>query len=1033
MSCVAIARPTKSRALYAQMVGRGTRLHPGKRDLLVLDFVGNAGRHRLVSTADVLAGQLIDDDDVRCAASLLASLDSELGDLDALAMAEAFLAVDRAREKERVKVTAVARFITEELDPFLPPLPEAKRWANDSANDGQLSLGTWANNPATDKQLGVLRKYGLKPPPDLSAGQASELIGRIIARDQSGLCTFKQLRFLHRQHYKNAAQLTRARPAGSSATCSMAVAVGDELRGNAIHRDEESHMNQQKETIRARLSVSDYARQMGVKLSARGEEHRGSCPLCGSDSNKPFCANGEVWYCHVCGAKGDVFALCQLLEGLDFRASIVRLADLAGIPAGETVFDTGELEQAALGRKVIAAARQLTDQAEQARAESRAADLWASLARDSVTGLAYLRSRGVEALADDVRFTDQQVCVPLHDVDGRVVNVMKRRFSGEGIRLLGLKGCKTSGTYGDPRTLDETTGPIILVEGFFDWLSARILAPARAVLGAHSAGRLPDVARMVAERCGTRGLIFVPHKDTSDVGERFVQAAIRAARDLGITADRIHLFDVGKECSDLNDYLLAGGQVGVLETAPTLAELDGRRFFPFTDAGNAARLAHLHHDRLHYVSDMGKWYRWGDGHWRVANEHIEPVRAAIEVTEHLEREAVITEATDSDLATQLRMHAFRSQAEGRLKAMIALARARPELAVRESQLDRDPFLLACENGTLDLRTGELRAHRREDLITTRSPIVYDPDAQCPRWERFIAEVFEPNPDAAVFVQRFAGYSLTGDTSAQCLLFAHGGGANGKSVLFRAIQNILGSSLAAVAPYDTFTENRFGNAPFFALAGFRGKRAVFVPEGNQQDRLAEGLIKQITGGDAIQARFLQGQFFEYRPALKLWMSSNHLPKIQGNDRGMWRRFKLVPFEVCFDDRRDPMLEATLDAELPGILAWAVRGCLGWLGDGGGIDGLGDSVSVVEATETYRAENDQIGRFLAEKCVVGVEGARAKTTAVYAAYRAWAEQEGLRPISNVRLGRELKQRGYESQKGHRARFYPLGLASDRDDSE
>jgi len=206
VSCVAIARPTKSRALYAQMVGRGTRLHPGKADLLVLDFVGNTGKHRLISTADVLAGRVVEDEDVAQAAEFLAGADDDIDDLDALDMAETFLFA----EKRQAKVLAVARFVAEEIDPFLPPPPDARVWTHDSPTNGQLTFGAWVNNPASDKQLAVLHKHGLKPPPNLTAGQASEVISRIIARDQSGLSTFKQIRFLRRHHYDEPERLTKS-------------------------------------------------------------------------------------------------------------------------------------------------------------------------------------------------------------------------------------------------------------------------------------------------------------------------------------------------------------------------------------------------------------------------------------------------------------------------------------------------------------------------------------------------------------------------------------------------------------------------------------------------------------------------------------------------------------------------------------------------------------------------------------------------------------------------------------------------------
>ena len=780
------------------------------------------------------------------------------------------------------------------------------------------------------------------------------------------------------------------------------------------------------------LPVADYARDLGIRLHRSGGELRGTCPVCEGSSRRPFCASGDVFKCHACEESGDVIKLCQLVEGLSFRDAARKCARLAGLDldGGPGNNHDRQARKSRRTRRRQRDTQQTRIQAEQRQAaEVNARRFWQHLARSSEPGHAYLHRRGVVALAPEARFTAHHVCLPLRLRDGTITNVVRRRLDDQEPKILGHKGCSTLGAFGYPEQLEKTQGSVIIVEGMFDWLSARVLAPRRLALGAHGAGRLPDVVRMVAERCVERGLIFVSHRD--EAGRRAFARAVKAARDLGVPSDKIQQFDVGQDCNDLNDYLLAGGRPGALEDAPAIPDRDPRPLLPLNDVGNAARFARIHSKRFRHVSEMEQWLRWDGKTWQAVGGHLEPVRAAIEVTENIERDATSARSSDPELAESLRDHAHRSQFEPRIKAMISLARSRPELSIQVEQLDSDPFLLACDNGTLDLRTGTLRAHGREDLITCRSRIAYAPDARCPRWERFIAEVFEPNPDAAIFVQRFAGYSLTGDTSAQCLLFAHGAGANGKGVLFRVIQKVLGASLAATAPPGTFVEGRAGDVPFFALAGFRGKRAVFVPEGNQRDKLAEGLIKQITGGDPLQARFLHGQFFEFQPALKLWMSSNHLPKIQGNDHGMWRRFKLVPFEVCFEDRRDDQLEDKLDEELPGILAWAVRGCLDWLADGGGISGLGDSASIAEATSAYRSESDPIGRFLAERCVTDVVGAQAKTTAVYASYRAWAEQEGMRPVSNVWFGREVRQRGFELHRSNGMRFYPFGLVAERRD--
>lgn len=456
---------------------------------------------------------------------------------------------------------------------------------------------------------------------------------------------------------------------------------------------------------------------------------------------------------------------------------------------------------------------------------------------------------------------------------------------------------------------------------------------------------------------------------------------------------------------------------------------DDHHVFALTDAGNAARFTHLHHRRFRYVAELDRWFRWDGKSWGPANRQVDLVRAAIDVANQLERDTVITHARDEKLAQALDAHAHRTQSEGRLNAMISLARAMPALATSQEQLDREPFLLSCENGTIDLRTGMLRPPDRDDLITARSPVAYDPDATCPRWNRFLAEVFEPNPDAAVFIQRFAGYSLTRDTSARCLLFAHGSGSYGKRVLFRQIERILGHGLAMPVPPDTFAQTRRSGARLNALSECFGKRAVFVEDCNQGGRLAEGLLEQLTAGERVSARRPYGRLFNYTPAFKLWMSGDQPPRLRGNGNGIWRHFKLVPFKLAFQDRCDDKLDEKLADELPGILAWAVRGCLDWLAAGGGLAGLGDSPTVDEATASARSEGALVTSFLQECCVTDIPEERTRTSAVYEAYRKWVEQSGRKALSRVRFGREMTRRGLGAKKSNGVRYYPLGHIADR----
>lgn len=308
------------------------------------------------------------------------------------------------------------------------------------------------------------------------------------------------------------------------------------------------------------------------------------------------------------------------------------------------------------------------------------------------------------------------------------------------------------------------------------------------------------------------------------------------------------------------------------------------------------------------------------------------------------------------------------------------------------------------NGTVDLRTGELRPHRREDLITRLAPVEYDPDAEAPLWEAFLRRIMDGNEDLIRFLQRAVGYSLTGDTSEQCFFLLYGTGANGKSTFLEAIRAMLGD-YAQQADFGTFlVQNRDG--PRNDVARLVGARFVSAVEVESGRRLSETLVKQLTGNDRVVARFLYREHFEFVPTFKLWLAANHKPVIRGADHAIWRRIKLIPFQVTIPpEDRDRQLAARLRAELPGVLAWAVRGCLEWQQYG-----LGEPPEVTEATNEYRAEMDPLGPFFGERCVLH-PNARAYAGELYAGYAAWCEQAGERPMSQREFGLRLQERGFE----------------------
>jgi putative DNA primase/helicase len=343
-----------------------------------------------------------------------------------------------------------------------------------------------------------------------------------------------------------------------------------------------------------------------------------------------------------------------------------------------------------------------------------------------------------------------------------------------------------------------------------------------------------------------------------------------------------------------------------------------------TDLGNARMFVARHGQNLRYVPHWGKWLVWDERRWAV-DETRAVERHAKETV--LAMHAGWSLVKDDDQRRKLLQHALRSQAEARLNAMVGLARSESGIPIRLDSLDADPWLLNVQNGTLHLCIGELRPHRREDLMTKLAPVSYDPQASYPTWEVFLHRIFGGDAALIRFVQKAVGYSLTGSTQEQCLFMLYGTGANGKSTFLNAVNRMLGE-YASHTPTETLLINR-SNGVRNDLARLQGARFVTAVEAEGRRQLAEAQVKQLTGGDKITARYLYQEHFEFYATFKLWLAVNHKLTIQGTDHAIWRRIRLIPFTVTIPEpERDKGLEEKLRAELPGILRWAVEGCLAW---------------------------------------------------------------------------------------------------------
>jgi putative DNA primase/helicase len=450
--------------------------------------------------------------------------------------------------------------------------------------------------------------------------------------------------------------------------------------------------------------------------------------------------------------------------------------------------------------------------------------------------------------------------------------------------------------------------------------------------------------------------------------------------------------------------MTAGSQLPALAWDPGACNL--------TDLGNAQRMVALHGSNLRFCGARKRWLVWDGMRWTVDDTGAAERRAKDTARRMYGDASLIGDETKG---RSLASFALNSESLPRLRAMMELAKSEPGMGISPEELDKDPMLLNVLNGTIDLRTGKLHHHRRDDLMTKLAPVKYDPGAEAPTWDGFLEEIMSSNRRLIRFLQIMAGYALTGETSEQVMFVLHGQGANGKSTFVNTLSVLLGD-YALQTPIQTLVVTRGSHIPN-DLA-----RLVIAAEAEQGQVLAESLVKQLTGGDKIAARYLYGEWFEFVPTFKIFLITNHRPRILGTDEAIWRRIRLVPFSVRIpDDRQDRHLPIKLQEELPGVLNWAIQGLLAWQRVG-----LAMPPEVEDATEGYRYDMDQVGRFLAESCVQEAL-ATVGASELYQAYQDWCQASGEQQISQKGFGLELARRGFEKKRDRRGyRYLGLGLS-------
>jgi putative DNA primase/helicase len=446
--------------------------------------------------------------------------------------------------------------------------------------------------------------------------------------------------------------------------------------------------------------------------------------------------------------------------------------------------------------------------------------------------------------------------------------------------------------------------------------------------------------------------------------------------------------------------------------------------FQLTELGNAERLVARYGHDLMYVPELDAWHLFDGTRYR-RDDTLRMLALAKKTVRSMYAEAAAIE--DKVERLKFLQHLKASESARGIQAMISLARAESKIVVPQRELDSDPWLLNVANGTIDLRTGELRPARREDRITKLVPIHYDREADCPIWTAFLKKVL-PDDATRAYAKRVAGYSITGLTKEDKVFFFYGPTASGKSTFSRALLTIAGE-YAAVTDFDTFLKRPVTGGPRNDIARLAGARIVCSVEVEDGQQLAEGLVKQLTGGDTISARLLHKEFFEFRPTFKIFLAANHRPRARADDDAIWRRLTVIPFNTTIpENERDPSLREQFgdpDGSAPAILAWAIEGCRLWRRDG-----LGNPPVVKDATAAYRKDADQFVNF-SDECLAFAVDSWISARDLRDAYETYCRENGERdPLPGKRVATCLKDRGCEKVRHNGVRGW-RGLRLVRED--
>lgn len=433
-----------------------------------------------------------------------------------------------------------------------------------------------------------------------------------------------------------------------------------------------------------------------------------------------------------------------------------------------------------------------------------------------------------------------------------------------------------------------------------------------------------------------------------------------------------------------------------MEVNTTRRALSSGADFPtFSDDELALRFSDKFELHLRFTAKFGCWNEWAGSHWKP-DETLKVFSLARKVC----REA----ADEAHPEAVLRITAAAT-----VSAVERLARSDRKHASTVEQWDVNPWIMATPGGTINLKTGNLHPAKPEDHCTKITAVT--PSGECPMWRKFLDKVTNKDTELQAFLQRVIGYCLTGNTSEHALFFCYGTGGNGKGVFLNTISAIL-ADYGSVASMDTFTASHSDRHPT-DLAMLRGARMVAAQETEEGRPWAESRVKAMTGGDPITARFMRQDFFTYQPQFKLVIAGNHKPSLRNVDAAIRRRFHLIPFTVTIPEKeRDPDLSEKLKAEWPGILKWAIDGCLAWQESG-----LSAPKTVTQATDEYLSGEDNLAIWVTERCKTDSKAYECESSKLFKDYSSWMLSAGEKPVSQKSFTQAMEGKGYYRISGKR----------------